>query len=403
LKVVIKNSLIDLLAFGKHIKLRKKIFNAASAHRLEQGYINTLSRTLHPARQDLIIESLLEESPDIKTFRLVPVTPGNRIASFRAGQYLVLSFEEEGMILNRPFSISSSPGESREGNYYDISIKRKDKVNDGFFSDAVFRNWIPGSSISASGPQGACYYEPLRDASQLVCIAGGSGITPFRSILTEELENHKELKATLFYGMIHLEDYAFAKHFETLAEKNPGRLTLVPVVQESPSSWQGYSGFIDAPLIRKELGAMTDGSHSFFLCGPPGLHQHMEKVLSDFSLRKKYFRRENYGEGTKHSLTQTDYQLNVFIRGLEVRISASSKETLLTSMERHGLEPPAFCRSGECGWCRSQLVSGEIAVDPGLTGLRMADRKFGWIHPCVSYPLSPITLRIPDNPHKYSS
>ena len=39
-------------------------------------------------------------------------------------------------------------------------------------------------------------------------------------------------------------------------------------------------------------------------------------------------------------------------------------------------------------------MSGEVYVPAEVDGRRVADKKFDWIHPCVSYPLSDITLEV---------
>ncbi len=53
------------------------------------------------------------------------------------------------------------------------------------------------------------------------------------------------------------------------------------------------------------------------------------------------------------------------------------------------------CRSGECGICRSKLVSGDVFVLPDNDGRREADRDLGYIHPCSTYPLSDVVMIIP--------
>lgn len=61
-------------------------------------------------------------------------------------------------------------------------------------------------------------------------------------------------------------------------------------------------------------------------------------------------------------------------------------------MEQAGIKAPSRCRSGQCGWCHSMLVSGEVFIPDEADGRREADKKFGWIHPCCTYPLSDIEL-----------
>ncbi|MBQ2178555.1 MAG: hypothetical protein II451_05445 [Oscillospiraceae bacterium] len=52
-------------------------------------------------------------------------------------------------------------------------------------------------------------------------------------------------------------------------------------------------------------------------------------------------------------------------------------------------------RAGECGFCRSQLLSGEIFVSPISDGRRMMDKEMGWFHPCSSWPLTDLKIKIP--------
>lgn len=64
-------------------------------------------------------------------------------------------------------------------------------------------------------------------------------------------------------------------------------------------------------------------------------------------------------------------------------------------MEQAGIKAPPRCRSGQCSWCHSRLVSGEVFIPDEADGRREADKKFGWIHPCCTYPLSDIKLDVP--------
>jgi ferredoxin len=64
-------------------------------------------------------------------------------------------------------------------------------------------------------------------------------------------------------------------------------------------------------------------------------------------------------------------------------------------MERAGIKAPSRCRSGECGWCRSRLLSGQVFIPEKTDGRRAADVQFGYIHPCSSFPASDVVLDVP--------
>ena len=68
-------------------------------------------------------------------------------------------------------------------------------------------------------------------------------------------------------------------------------------------------------------------------------------------------------------------------------------ETVLCAFERAGIEVPARCHTGECGFCRSKLVSGKVYIPEDEDKRRIADMQFNFIHPC-RYPESDLVVRI---------
>ena len=73
-----------------------------------------------------------------------------------------------------------------------------------------------------------------------------------------------------------------------------------------------------------------------------------------------------------------------------------STEPLLNSIEREklpGIKLNSACRAGECALCRTKLISGEYFM-PSNVNLREGDRQFGYLHPCVVYPLTDIEIEL---------
>ena len=82
-------------------------------------------------------------------------------------------------------------------------------------------------------------------------------------------------------------------------------------------------------------------------------------------------------------------------RGLEETvIDASSDEPFAVSMERAGIPNNTRCRSGACGYCRATLVSGHVFIPTEGDGRRWADKKYGYVHACSTYPMSDCTIKI---------
>ncbi len=89
------------------------------------------------------------------------------------------------------------------------------------------------------------------------------------------------------------------------------------------------------------------------------------------------------------------YELTVVTNdGVTYKIPARSDESILVAVERAGIKAPSKCRSGECGWCRSKLVSGEVYTPEPTERRRQYNRIAGYIHPCCGFPCSDCRIMI---------
>ena len=133
------------------------------------------------------------------------------------------------------------------------------------------------------------------------------------------------------------------------------------------------------------------------------MYQFVESELAALDLPQKGVRREVRGEvkditssqGFPQEVASETFQLKAQIGGVTTAVPAKAVETILVALERANLAPPSQCRSGECGFCRSLLVSGDVYVYPENDGRRAADRQFGYIHPCSSYPATDVAVVVP--------
>jgi ferredoxin-NADP reductase len=395
MKVTVRNPLADNLAFLFHVRRRKSIFRQASATVRPLGKVNALATSIHPPIQTFRITACTQESPTTATFRISPSDPGARVAVFRAGQYVAVEAEIDGIRISRPFSIASPPDVSYRENYYDITIRSKD---DGFFAPWVMENWREGSLVQTSDPQGYFYYEPLRDSKTVVCLAGGSGVTPFRSLIPDLLRHEPEANIVLLYGITSPDEILFRQEWERMAADNPERFRFVPVCSDAAAGWSGERGFLSAELIGSHVSAPQDAS--FFICGPAPMHEFLTRELDGIDLKPRQVRRENFGGAAPTRASGGAVSISVQVEGSTsvVEVAADPSETVLTALERAGLNPPALCRAGECGWCRSRLLDGSVDSPDHSDHLRAGDRKFGYFHPCSSWPESDLVIRIPRNP-----
>ena len=399
LKVNIKGHIRDLLAFKGLVPKRKKILKKASSQPIRTDAINDLAKKLHPKKQFLVIEKIKDESPTSKTFTLVaaPDTETKELAFFRAGQYLSLKIDVNEALITRAYSISSSPIDALNG-FYEITIK---KVEDGFLTDHIWNNWKIGTQIEASAPEGNFYYEFLRDKKELVGIAGGSGITPFRAIARMIDAGKLDINLVLLYGSADEKEIIFLDEFKALQEKNPTKIKIVNILSGENAVLEGNEkGFITTEIIKKYCNIKNS---SFFICGPQAMYTFIKTQLDELNIPRKQIRRELFGE--IRDITQNkdfpqaqaakEFKIKVKIGSNTYDIPAISTETVTVALERAKIKAPTRCRSGECGFCRSFLVSGKVYVNPENDGRRMADIEKNYFHPCSSYPIENLEIIVP--------
>ncbi len=403
--ITIKSNTKDIFAFTKLVPDRIKRIEKASNEPLTEDPINDLAQKLHPIRQHLKIDQIIDNTKSTKTFRLISdfERGTEQLAYFRAGQYLSLKVEINDEWITRPYSISSSPKESLEG-FYDITMKKEE--DDGFLTPYIWENWKVGTKVISSGPEGFMYYEPLRDKKHILGLAGGSGITPFRSIAKAIAEGEIDAKLTLMYGCSDEDDIIFFDELKQLEKENLDKIKVVIVLSCEEVTLKGCeTGFLTAELIDKYADVSNS---SLFICGPQIMYEFVEKELERFNLPPKQIRREAFGEiknisafsGFPKDKIDKNFKITVHIGGMIKEVPAKSTESVLVALERAKLAPPSKCRSGECGFCRSLLLDGDAYISPISDWRRDADKKFNYIHTCSSYPISDLELIIPRKQHR---
>ena len=384
-KITVNGSFRDMINTVKFLTERKKFIDNSPAvlpTRTDDFGVNKVAKSLHPKMQRLIISRIEEHKNIAKSYYFKSAeTP---LAYFKAGQYLTFRLEIGSSVVTRSYSIASSPKSALEGEYQ-ITVKR---IADGFVSDYILDNWKEGDEVIAYAPEGNMTYCSLRDAKSIVAVAGGSGITPFLSLARAIAEGDESCSLTLLYGCRASEEILFREELDRLSENE--KIKVVYVLSHSDE--EGYEkGFVGADIIKKYA---PEEEYSIFVCGPGGLYKFLEAELPKLGKERKYIRFEVFSSGKKSDEEPEEYSIRVINKGTESEIKANSNETVLCALERAGIEVPARCHTGECGFCRSKLVEGKVYIPEGEDRRRIADIQFNFIHPCCCYPESDLVIRI---------
>ena len=201
-----------------------------------QQYIDRL----HPSRIRLKVLDIIERTPQAKTIRFGAAA--GYLPPFQAGQYIALFLESGGIRTSRPYSISSPPNQI---GYYDLTIKR---VPGGLASGYLLDELRVGDELESSGPEGRFFFNPLIHDKTMVCLAGGSGVTPFASMIREVVERGLDREIHLFYGNKTLEEALFHSLLKDLSDRFPN-VNYHPVLEDPPDGFAGDKGFITGDLI----------------------------------------------------------------------------------------------------------------------------------------------------------
>lgn len=388
-----KGFLKDVTGASRVTKARLNAFDTASDKPVTLDPIAEVVKAWHPGRVTLEVTEVRDACRTAKTVRFKRCD--GDMPYFLAGQYVVIDFEIDGATISRPYSISSSPSEARgDDGYIEITVRRS--RGDGFIADYINDSVKVGDRFTALVGCGQFFYEPLRDARHVVALAGGVGITPFASMAKEIARGGLDFDLTILYGSVSSDDIVLK---EELDAARCDRVKIVHVLSGDEPDWQGERGFLTAELIKKYSSDDT----TYFICGPQAMYTFLRGELEKLSAPARRVRFEVFGQAkdiTKfpgYPVELADKVFNITVRrGIhEDVIPAKATESIVVALERAGIRIETGCRSGECGFCRTKVVSGSVYVCPENDGRRAADRDFGYVHACAAYPTSDLVIKIP--------
>jgi len=223
------------------------------------------------------VKEIIPRTRNVTSFRF----PRPPELDYTAGQFFFVTLKADGKELKKHFSFSSSPTEKTH-------IEFTKKLSDSDYS-AALKALKPGDWARIDAPYGKFTFEG--EHQKIGLLAGGIGITPFKSICQYCTDKHLDTKVTLLYGNRTESDIAFRKELETLQQQNKN-LKVVFTLNEAASNWKGSTGLITADMIKKEVPNYEETM--FYTCGPPKMVEIMEKLvaqldLPDTQLKREYF------------------------------------------------------------------------------------------------------------------
>ncbi len=170
----------------------------------------------------------------------------------------------------RAFSLASAPHEP------DLMIATRLR-NTAF--KRVLEAMSPGAEVKIEGPFGSMTLH-RKTTRPAVLLAGGIGITPFRSMLCQAANSDAGQRILLFYSNRRPEDAAFLAELQNLVQKHPS-FTFIPTMTnlvKSKLAWDGETGYINKEILTKFVGDLA--GPIYYTAGPPALVAAMKDMLS---------------------------------------------------------------------------------------------------------------------------
>ncbi len=383
-----QNVLRNVVGYVEAEEIKAQMEATGKDYSDEKGRVRATINQLHPKRLTLIVSEIIEDTPSTRTLRLI--SEEGYLPPFQAGQYINVFVNIDGVSSARPYAISSSPSQRQ---FYDLTIKR---AEGGFVSHFLLDSVNVGDAFETSGPMGTFHYNPLFHGDDLVFFAGGSGIAPARSIARDIIDRQLPVKLHIIYSNSFEHDVIFAQEMRDLTESSPG-ITLTEIVSRPTEAHRGHAGRLTQEMLTQWID--QPDTKRYFICGPTPFNNHVASLLHAMGVKPGKIQVEANGPPKQpHQLADwpdavaPDQMVKITVAG-KGSFEAPANEPLLNSLERNGYGAENACRSGECSLCRIKLVSGTV-FNPPESRLRKSDRQFGWIHSCVAFPTSDITIEI---------
>jgi stearoyl-CoA 9-desaturase NADPH oxidoreductase len=302
----------------------------------------------------------------------VVIKPGWEWPGHRAGQYLRLGIEVDGVHHWRAYSLTSDPGRA-DGC---ISITPK-AVPGGKVSPYLCGGLRPGALVRLGGVEGTFVLpDPL--PAKLLFVSAGSGITPIASMVRSLDRTGRLWDAVHVHCSRTAGTAIFGEELRGLAARRPGYL-----LRERHTGREGR-------IAAGELDALCPDwtERELFVCGPRGLTEALRE------------RAERDGDGSRlhHEQFQPDGVIDPARqgRGGSIRLSRSGLEAvsdggrpILVAAEEAGAEMPFGCRMGICHSCVGRLRSGQVR---DLRTGRVHGRAGETVRTCVNAPEGPVEI-----------
>ncbi len=315
---------------------------------------NSWSGTLRVAR-------IFQETPAVKTFRLVDPSGGKLPFSYLPGQFITVTVFPEGLPVKRSYTIASAPT-NRDS--CEITVKHEEH---GVVSHHLHGRVHEGELLQLTGPSGKFTFTG-EEAESVVLIAGGVGVTPMMSVVRYLTDRSWPGDIFFIYGFRAEGDLIYREQLEYLQRRYPNLHVTLVASAPDPATWKGATGRITKELI---AGAVPEvASRRVHICGPKPMMDSVKQMLAELGVPAENIRTEVFAALPKSQAAGPAPEGTAPAAAAVVTFARSNKtavmppgKTVLEASEDVGVNIDYSCRVGTCGVCITRLLSGSVTME----------------------------------------
>ncbi len=233
----------------------------------------------------LILQEKINLAPNTQHFRF-ECDEAN--LSYKAGQFISLHIEKDGVEHRRNYSIANPPSNK---NTVELAMSY---LPNGLAS-TLLANMSNGDTVQASGPYGQFTLKEESLPKRYILIGTGTGITPYLSMLPQlgHLLETTQLEVVILQGVRTPEDLLYRNEFVEFASKYTRASFYACYSRELPEQPQAFevSGYVQDYLDKLQINPAEEIA---YLCGNPQMVDDAFQKLQDLGLERVQIRREKY-------------------------------------------------------------------------------------------------------------
>ena len=277
---------------------------------------------------------------------------GKPFGPFSAGSHVVVSMGKGEDSHKNPYSLV---GSSNNFMQYQIAVRKEENGRGG--SSFMHEKVNVGTELEIGNPYNL--FPVYKLARKHLLLAGGVGITPFMAYLEEMKMTNSHFE--LHYASRDRENAAFAKE---LLNKHPENVKLY--LDDT-----GKTLNISELLEQQPLGTHV------YVCGPHGMVEAVLRVAEELGWPESSIHSEEF------KAPDPGNPFTVHLNRSQRKIHVNARESLLEALEKADVEIPYSCRGGACGFCKTDVIEGEL--DHRDFFLSDEEKESGkCIMPCIS-------------------